>query len=289
MVLPGKHIVITGATSGIGLETAKALAGMGASITLIARNDEKVKSIIQSIQEDTENTDIDFVKADLASQKQIRQAATEILQRHPVINVLINNAATWQSHFALTEDHIERMFAVNHLSYFLLTHCLMEGLKKASEARIINVASGSHFNGKIHWDNLNLEGNYHGLRAYGQSKLANVLFTYEFAGKNPGLNITINAVHPGLVKTDIGTKHTTLFHTLAWRLRRMSGVTPKEGAATSIYLASSPKISDITGEYWSKCQIAPSSEASHNREDAERLWNVCEKLCGITDYFLQGL
>jgi NAD(P)-dependent dehydrogenase (short-subunit alcohol dehydrogenase family) len=285
MLMQGKHMVITGATSGIGFETARALAEMGAAVTIISRSESKGIEFTGKLREQSKNQAVDFVVADLASQQQISHAAEEILKRWPIVDVLINNAGVWYSDFGLTEDHIERMFAVNHLSYFLLTHCLMDGLKKAASARVINVSSDSHFTGKMHWDDLNLRRHYHGLRAYGQSKLANVLFSYEFVRRNPGLSVTINAVHPGLVKTNIGVKHTNPFHTLAWRLRRSGGVSPAKGAATSVYLASSPEVSGITGKYWHDCKSKPSSKASYSKEDAARLWDDSKKLCGIDDYF----
>lgn len=283
--MQGKHAVITGATSGIGYETARGLASLGAAVSILARNEEKGGQTVEKIRQDTKNTSIDFFIADLSSQTQIRQAAKGILQQHPVIDVLVNNAGTWYSGFGLTEDHVEQMFAVNHLAYFLLTHCLLNGLSASPSARVINVASDSHFKGKIHFEDINLTGRYHGLRAYGQSKLANVLFTYEFARRNPGLPVTVNAVQPGLVKTNIGVKHTNPFHALAWKLRRSAGVAPSIGAKTTIYLASSEKVEGITGKYWDQCKEKPSSKLSYDPETASLLWDQCKKITGIEKYF----
>ncbi|MGH2643725.1 MAG: SDR family oxidoreductase [Chitinophagaceae bacterium] len=284
-MIPKKHCVITGATGGIGFATAQMLARLGYSVTIVARNDMKGTNTVKMLQQQSENPDIDFVVANLASQNDIREAASTILQIHPVIDVLINNAGAWYSQFGLTEDGVERMFAVNHLSYFLLTHCLIKGLAKSPASRVINVSSYSHFNGKIYWDDLNLTKSYDGLKAYAQSKLANVFFTYEFVRRNPGLNIAINALHPGLVKTDIGIKHTYFFHSLAWRLRRLGGVSPEKGAATSIYLATSPDVEGMTGKYWDKRKPKRSSPTSYNTSDAARLWSICKKLCAIEDYY----
>lgn len=280
-----KQAVITGATSGIGYETAKGLAGMGVAVSIIARNEQKGRDTAEKIKKDTGNAAIDFFIADLSSQKQLQHAAHEILQRHPVIDILVNNAGTWYSDFGLTEDHVERMFAVNHLAYFLLTHYLLPGLKSSPSARVINVASDSHFKGEIHFEDINLTNRYHGLRAYGQSKLANVLFTYEFVRRNPRLAITMNAVQPGLVKTNIGTKHTNPFHALAWRLRRSAGVLPAEGAKTSIYLAASEEVEGLTGKYWDQCKEKPSSKISYDPETASRLWEYCEKMGGVEKYW----
>lgn len=285
MNMNGKQVVITGATSGIGYETAKSLAKMGASISIIARNDQKGAAVVHQIKENTGNASIDHFSADLSSQKQLEKAAIHILGKHQVIDVLINNAGAWYSDFGLTEDQVERMFAVNHLAYFLLTHFLLPGLKLSASARVINVASDSHFKGKIHWDDLNLSHHYHGLKAYGQSKLANVLFTYEFVRRNPNSNITMNAVQPGLVKTNIGTKHTNPFHALAWRVRRSAGMPPSEGAQASIYLASNEAVEGVTGKYWDHCKEKLSSRASYDEEAAARLWNYCERMGSIAHYF----
>ncbi len=202
-----------------------------------------------------------------------------------MVDRLINNAGTWFSKQELTREGVEMQFAVNHLAYFLLTHELLSGLKKSADARVVNVSSDSHFNGKIHFENLNLDGKYNGLKAYAQSKLANVLFVYQFHRINPFRNISIYAVQPGLVKTDIGLKHTLSLHALAWKIRRLGGVSPAEGAKTSVYLASSDEVKDMSGKYWDKCNPKSSSKNSYSREDQERLWKMCEKFCGIMNYF----
>jgi NAD(P)-dependent dehydrogenase (short-subunit alcohol dehydrogenase family) len=228
------------------------------------------------------------VLADLSSQKSIRDAAKYILRECDKIDVLVNNAGTWFSEFALTEDGVERMFAVNHMAYFLLTHELLGGLHKSDDARVVCVGSDSHFHGKIHFDDLSLGKKYHGLRAYAQSKLANALFVYELDRnlKSRNIhNISINCVQPGLVKTDIGLKHTKLLHGLAWKFRRLSGVSPAEGAETSIYLATSDGARGESGKYWGKCKPKPSSKKSYDRQDAKKLWDICCKLAGIEDYF----
>jgi NAD(P)-dependent dehydrogenase (short-subunit alcohol dehydrogenase family) len=165
---------------------------------------------------------------------------------------------------------------------------MMGALNKVSDARIICVGSDSHFHGKLHFDDLSLRQNYHGLRAYAQSKLPNVMFVYELDRrlKEKGLqNISVNCVQPGLVKTDIGLKHTISFHALAWRLRRLGGVSPEKGAETSIYLAREESAKGLSGRYWDKCRPKPSSRNSYVREDAKKLWEVSESLCDIQDYF----
>ena len=283
--MKGKVCLITGSSTGIGFETALALAKMGATVITIARNMEKVQQAVDDLISGSGNENIDGFDIDLSSQKYIRKRAGEIVRKYPVIDVLVNNAGTWYSRLTYTEDNIEMQFAVNHLAYFLFTHELLPALIKSEDPRIINVASDSHFHGKMHFNDINLTQKYHGLRAYAQSKLANVLFTYEFERKKLVAKLSVNCVQPGLVKTNIGLKHTISFHGLAWKIRRLSGVTPAEGAETSIFLASSDEVKGISGKYWDKMKIKKSSRGSLIKEDAARLWRLSERLCDIDDYF----
>ena len=280
-----KVCIITGSGSGIGFETALALAKKGAVVISITRNIEKVNQVVQDLKEASGNQRIDGFDIDLSSQKYIRKKAKEIIKKYPKIDVLVNNAGTWYSRLNYSEDNIEMQFAVNHLAYFLFTHELLPALIKSDDPRIINVGSDSHYHGKMHFNDINLTRKYHGLRAYAQSKLANVLFTYEFERRKPIEKLNIYCVQPGLVKTNIGLKHTISFHSLAWRIRRLSGMTPAEGAETSVYLASSDEVKGISGKYWDKLKPKKSSKQSMNKEDAARLWILSERLCDIDDYF----
>ncbi len=286
--MEGKNCIVTGGNSGIGFETALGLATAGANVIIVSRNQEKAEAAIKSIKAKSQNKNVDFVLADLSSQKSIKDAAKYILKEFDKIDVLVNNAGTWFSKLVLTEDGVERQFAVNHLAYFLLTYELLGALHKSDDARVICVGSDSHFHGKINFDDLTLGKKYHGLKAYAQSKMANVMFVYELdrllKGRNID-NISINCVQPGLVKTDIGLKHTISLHGLAWRIRRMGGVSPAKGAETSIFLASSDEAKGESGKYWDKCKPKPSSKRSYVQEDATRLWDICKDLCGIKDYF----
>lgn len=285
--MEGKNCIITGGNSGIGFETALALAKLGAYVTILSRNQEKAEAAVKSIKAKSQNKNVDYTLVDLSSQKSIRDAAKYIRREYDNIDVLINNAGTWFSNLELTEDGIERQFAVNHLAYFLLTHELIALLGKSENARIICVGSDSHFHGKMHFDDLTLGKKYHGIRAYAQSKLANVLFTYELDRrlKSSGIsNISINCVQPGLVKTDIGLKHSISLHGIAWRIRRMGGVSAAKGAETSIYLSSSEKARGQSGKYWDKCNTKPSSKRSYNEDDAKRLWEVSLQMGQIKDY-----
>jgi NAD(P)-dependent dehydrogenase (short-subunit alcohol dehydrogenase family) len=283
--MKGKVCVITGANSGIGYETALALAKKRAELLIISKDEQKVGRTVENLKKETKNNRIDGLCIDLSVQREIREGAKKILSQKPVIDVLINNAGTWYSNLTYTEENIEMQFAVNHLAYFYLTHLLLPAVAKSSDPRIINVGSDSHFSGKLHFNDINLIKKYHGLRAYSQSKLGNLFFTYEFDRRKPLDKICINCLQPGLVKTNIGLKHTVALHGLAWKLRRLRGVSPAEGAETSIYLASSDEVKGVSGKYWEKCRIKKSSKRSYVREDAQRLWLLSERLCDIDDYF----
>ena len=284
--MKGKVCLVTGANTGIGFETALALAEKGANVIIIARSEKKLEDTVNRIKEQSGNKSIEGVVIDLSSQKSLKKGAAEILEKKDKVDVLINNAGTWNSKLSYTDENIEMQFAVNHVAYFMLTHLLMSGLSKSEDPRIINVGSDSHFNGKMHFNDINLTKKYHGLRAYSQSKLANILFTHEFEKRKTLDKLSIYCVQPGLVKTNIGLKHTVSLHSIAWKLRRLGGVSPKEGAATSIFLASSEEAKGISGKYWDKCKTKRSSRRSYNKEDASRLWLLSEKLCEIKEYFL---
>ena len=288
MIAPKKIYLVTGSTSGIGYETAKALAGAQATVLVHGRNREKIATTRQKIIEATGNTDVVAFTADLSLQSDIREMVAAIRMRYDRLDGLINNAGIWNSKFERTEDGIESVIAINHLACFLLTHLLYPLLRRSTNGRVITVASDSHFQAKKGlYDSLELENNYHGLRSYAQSKLANVLFTYELERRKPDPQVSCYAVQPGLVHTDIGMKHAHWLHALAWRIRRnMSGrKSPAEGAATSIHLATEPAVSNESGQYWDNCRAKPSSKASYDLLQAERLWNKSLEWCGIEAYF----
>lgn len=280
-----KTCVVTGATSGIGYGIAKGLAALNFELILIGRDNAKGATVIQELKTTTGNQAITYFNADLCSQKQIREAGAEIARLYPRIDVLINNAGVWTSRCELTEEKIEKQFAINHLAYFLLTHLLYRNIAMSPDGRIINIGSDSHKFGKINFDDLNLQSSYHGLKAYGQSKLANLLFTYELHRIKREDHISVYCVQPGLVKTDIGVKHTNPFHSFMWKLRRLGGVTPEQAAGTAIYLATTAEAGGKSGLYWDKSKPKLSSLRSKNTNDAARLWRISEQLCGIENYF----
>ena len=281
----GKTCVITGATSGIGYGIAKGLASRNFDLVLIGRNAKKGETVVEALKNYANHSNISYYNVDLCSQKHLRQTGEQIRERHPRIDVLINNAGVWTSRCELTEEKIEKQFAVNHLAYFLLTHLLYPNIVRCADGRIINMGSDSHKFGKINFHDLNLERSYHGLKAYGQSKLANLLFTYELHRTKQHDHVSVYCVQPGLVKTDIGVKHTNAFHSLMWKLRRLGGMTPEEAAETAIYLATAPEVAGSSGLYWDKCRPKPSSARSQDPHDAARLWKISEQLCGIDDFF----
>lgn len=277
--------VVTGATSGIGKAIAGQLARAGFDLVLIGRNPAKGNRVVEEVKAYGKDQSATYYNIDLCSQRQIRQVGAAIQSAHPRIDVLVNNAGIWTSRCELTDDHVEKQFAVNHLAYFLLTHLLYPNIANSPDGRIINIGSDSHKYGRINFDDLNLQRSYHGLKAYGQSKLANLLFTYEFHRIRRHPHVSVYCVQPGLVKTDIGVKHTNPFHSLMWKLRRLGGVSPEQAAETAVYLATAQEAAGMSGLYWDRCKPKQSSARSHNTEDAARLWKMSEELCGIEGYF----
>lgn len=280
-----KTCVITGATSGIGYGIAKGLASKNFALILIGRDPKKGELVVENLKNHANHPNITYYNIDLCSQKQIRHTGEQIKNHHPKIDVLINNAGVWTSRCELTDEKIEKQFAVNHLAYFLLTHLLYRNIAKSPDGRIINMGSDSHRYGKMNFNDLNLERSYHGLKAHGQSKLANLLFTYELHRIKKHDHVSVYCVQPGLVKTDIGVKHTNSFHSLMWKLRRLGGMTPEQAAETAIYLATAPEVAGNSGLYWDKCRPKPSSARSKDPYDAARLWKISEQLCGIDNFF----
>lgn len=283
-----KISLITGATSGIGLATARDLARQGHQVLLHARNAAKAEATKAEILAAYPAAKVDYLIADLVDPQAIEAMAQQLLQKYDRLDNLINNAGIWNSVLELDSRGVEKVLAVNHLAYFQLTHLLLPLLKKAKDARIINVASDSHRQIKgMFWDDLNLTKNYHGLRSYAQSKLANVLFVYEFERRKPSANLSIFAVQPGLVRTDIGLKGNNWLHRLAWRVRRrMSGnKTPLEGASSNIFLATDPGAPQDSGKYFDDCKPKQSFSSSYDEEEARRLWEWSLEVCGIENYF----
>lgn len=277
--LAGKTCLITGGTSGIGLATALGLADRGATVVIVGRDRRKCERVARHIHGRTGST-VQFLVADLSSQKQVRRAAHEVQAGYPRLDVLVNNAGSNFMKRRLTDDGLEMTFALNHLAYFLLTNLLLDALNACPSGRIVNVSSSAHKSGTIHFDDLHGERDYDRLKAYSQSKLANLLFTYELSRRLQGTSVTVNALHPGLVATNLGIDNGWLRVKLRNVVRHRSLISAREGAETSIFLAGSSRVEGISGRYFIECSEARSSPASYDSDTAARLWRLSEELTG---------
>jgi NAD(P)-dependent dehydrogenase (short-subunit alcohol dehydrogenase family) len=273
----GKRCVVTGSTGGIGLVTARELARQGARLTLISRNPERCQAAVDNIREETGNQDIEFIAADLSSQAEVRRAAQEFLDRHEQLDVLVNNAGGFFWRRAETVDGLEMTMALNHLNYFLLTNLLLETIKASGPARIVNVSSDAHRGAKVNFDDIQGQRRYAGFRAYAQSKLMNVLFTYELARRLEGSGVTANALHPGFVASGFGKNNGLLFRILM-PIAQLGALSPEDGARTSTYLASSPNVEGVSGKYFTKERAVRSDPASYDEQTALRLWELSLEL-----------
>ncbi len=282
--LHGKTCVITGATSGIGRSTARALAAAGARVGIVARDRQRAEETVAEIRAATGNSALDVFLADLAVQAEVRRVAGEILARYSQLHVLINNAGVVNLSYSTTPDGIETVFAVNHLAYFLLTNLLLERLRASAPARIVNVASDAHkFARQIDFDDLGHQATYSArtsMQIYGHSKLANILFTYELARRLAGSGVTVNCVHPGAVATRLGQNNGRVA-TLLTKLLAPFFRSPERGAATSVWLATAPELAEVTGKYFMNCREGRSSRYSHDLGGAQRLWDVSARLVGM--------
>jgi NAD(P)-dependent dehydrogenase (short-subunit alcohol dehydrogenase family) len=274
-------VMITGANSGIGRAASLALAKMGATLVMVARNKERGEAARSEIIRKSQNNSVDLLLADLSSLESVRQLATDFKKKYSRLDVLINNAGLFNQRRRVTADGYENTFATNYLASFLLTNLQLDLLKASAPSRIINVSSVGHYNGHINFDDLNLEEEYGGWKAYGQSKLALVLFTHELAKKLQGTGVTVNAVHPGTVATKIWSKP---FGPVGFimALPKLFMTSPEKGAETIIYLASSPDAKGLNGEYLEKLKVKKSSDESYDEEIAQRLWDVSAKLTRLS-------
>ena len=275
-----KTVLVTGATAGIGRATALGLAAMGAHLAIIGRDAERTEAAARDIRSIGGHVDV-FV-ADLSSQAEVRRTAEDVLERLLRIDVLVNNVGGYWDTRKVTADGLEHTFAVNHLAPFLLTNLLLERLERSAPARVVTVASGAHTMGRINFDDLQDEQSYSGSRAYNQSKLANVLFTYELARRLQGRSITANAVHPGMVNTSFGASDPGAVQRVLVPYLRPFMKSSTKGAATSIYVASTPALEHTSGQYFASNKPKKSSPASHDPAVAERLWQVSADLVGLS-------
>jgi NAD(P)-dependent dehydrogenase (short-subunit alcohol dehydrogenase family) len=281
--MPPKTILITGATSGIGRVAAESLAQQGAQVVLVGRNPAKTEAAVDEIRRATGNVAVDYLLADLSKQTEVRRLAEEFKRRYARLDVLVNNAGGVFRQRTLTADGREMTFALNHLSYFLLTNLLLDTLVASAPARIVNVASRAHMSARgLNFDDLDSARGYFGFSAYARSKLANILFTYELARRLAGTRVTANAMHPGLISTGFGANNGPLWALLYVFINAL-GRSPAQGADTLIYLAASPAVEGVTGQYFYQRKARRSSAASHDAAAARRLWDVSARLVGLPE------
>jgi NAD(P)-dependent dehydrogenase (short-subunit alcohol dehydrogenase family) len=276
-----KIVLITGANSGIGKVASLALAKMGAQVVMVARNKERGEAARAEIVKESGNSSVDLLLADLSSLESVRQLSREFQSKYRRLDVLVNNAGLFNQRRNVTVDGYENTFETNYLSSFLLSNLLLDLLKKSAPSRIINVSSVGHYNGHINFDDLNLEKNYGGWKAYGQSKLALVLFTHQLAKKLEGTGVTVNALHPGTVATHIWSRPLGPFGFIM-ALPKLFMISPQKGADTIVYLAASDEAANISGEYLEKSRVKKSSDESYDDDVAQRLWEVSSKLTHLT-------
>lgn len=267
-----KLVLITGATSGMGLATAIELAKEDYNIVLLGRNEEKGKTAVNKVKLEGETDDVIFMQCDLASLESIRAFVTTFKNKYNKLDILINNAGVLALKRETTKDGFERQIGVNHLGHFLLTNLLLDLIKKSEDGRIINVSSGGHKAGDFYKNDPHFKNNYNLIKAYGQSKLANILFTKELDRKLNGTNVSVNALHPGGVQTSLGVNRETGFGETIYTLVSPFLKTPKQGASTAIYLATDDKVKDISGEYFINKKIATPSHKATSIELAKVLW-----------------
>jgi retinol dehydrogenase 14 len=279
--MAGRTVLITGATGGIGRATALGLAALGAHLAITGRDRGSTQGAAGELRAAGGGQVAVFV-ADLSSQSQVRRLAEEALQRLSRIDVLVNNVGGHWNTRHVTADGLERTFALNHLAPFLLTNLLLDRLQQSAPARVVTVSSNAHAQGRIDFDDLQGERSYSGARAYSQSKLANVLFTYELARRLPATSVTANALHPGVTRTSFGAEDPGGVQRLLVPLMRPFMKAPAQGAATSIHLASAPDLEQVTGRYFANSKPKRSSKRSYDEAAAARLWRVSADLVGLT-------
>jgi NAD(P)-dependent dehydrogenase (short-subunit alcohol dehydrogenase family) len=280
--LSGKNVVITGGNTGIGKEAAVGLAGLGARVVITSRNEEGGRAARDEIVERSGSQSVEVMPLDLASFRSIRSFAADVLDRFDRLDVLVDNAGLIHQRRTETEEGFETTFGVNHLGHFLLTDLLLDRLHTSGPARVVVVASNAHKGARrgLDFDDLQGERRYRWMDAYNKSKLANIYFTRELARRLDGTDVTVNALHPGFVRSDFG-RGGDLSGVYGWGIKYVASpfaISPEKGARTTIYLASSPEVDGVTGGYFYKCKPATPSSVAQDDAAARRLWYVSEQL-----------
>jgi NAD(P)-dependent dehydrogenase (short-subunit alcohol dehydrogenase family) len=278
--MQGKVVLITGANQGIGKASAVALGKLGARLVLVCRSAEKGRAAIADIRREGAQ-DVELIVGNMGSQSDVRRVADEFKAKYDRLDVLLNNAGVLVTARRSTVDGIEETFAVNHLGYFLLTHLLLDVLKASGPSRIVSVSSEAHRRAKMRWDDLEFKaGPYSSFAAYGQSKLANILFTRELARRLEGTKVTANCLHPGVIASGFGHTYGGVV-SVVLRVASPFLITPEKGARTSVFLASSPEVEGVTGKYFDKCKERRPSVEALAAGAPERLWAISEEKTGI--------
>lgn len=276
-----KLCVITGANSGIGFETAKELAKQGAFIVMVCRNEDKAEAAKQEILKEKAGSGVKIIICDFSSQDEIRRAADEIKSNYQKIDILINNHGFVAAGYNETVEGLEETFGVNHIGYFLFTKLLLDTVKAAGTARIINVASEAHRSAsKFDINDLQLKSNFNMWKAYANSKLYNILFTVELADRLKDTKVTANSLHPGVIASNFGSNSTTLVK-IFWKLAGPFMKSNKEGAQTTIYLATSDEVEEVNGAYFKDSKVVAPSNQAFDKKAAEQLWEKSEELCDL--------
>jgi NAD(P)-dependent dehydrogenase (short-subunit alcohol dehydrogenase family) len=276
-LMQDRNVIVTGGSDGIGLATARQLAALGARIWIVGRNEEKTKKAVTDIVAETSNEKVGYFIADLSVIASIWKLAESITGSIDHLDILVNNAGAVFTSKQLSADGLEMTFALNHLNYFLLTDLLLGLIKNGRNPRIINVSSSAHYSGHLDFSDLQMVDRYNSMRVYSNSKLMNVLFTYEWVKRMNGSGVTANVLHPGFVASNFGKSNGGIMKPL-FRMIHLAAINVDEGAKTSVYLASSPEVDGVTGRYFEKSRDVKSSRESYDEIVADKLWNETEKL-----------
>jgi retinol dehydrogenase 14 len=280
-LMAGRTVLVTGATGGIGKATALGLAAMGADVAITGRDLARTEGAAREVRA-AGGGEVAWFVADLSSQSEVRRLADEALAALPRIDVLVNNVGGYWDTRHVTADGLERTFALNHLAPFLLTSLLLPRLGEGAPSRVVTVSSNAQSSGAIDFDDLQGEQSYSGSRAYSQSKLANLLFTYELARRLQGTSVTANAVHPGLVSTGFGAEDPGTIQRVLVPFIRPFMKSPEQGAATSIHVATATDLEQVSGQFFAGSKSRRSAERSHDEAVAPRLWRVSAGLVALT-------